>query len=190
MSDDPHRNGELALDQNGDLPDSYGETRLVAMALDPERLLVYWDLAHDPGGPLALRVRCQSDGTTEEIELKPDATRWYVPVRPNRSYVVEIGVGRGNAFRPLAASGGTGTPVRDPDEVVKEADLAAESPVVAVRPRPEPAAAGEWDPAAEPAEEAADRSGSPLWRPAAELTRLFRRAAASSSRRPAPDEEK
>jgi hypothetical protein len=116
-----------------ELPKSYGETRVVAMAVNPYLVHIYWDL--DPKEALlrkALRaaVGCLrfSDTTrgqspsSFDVNVDLAAGNWYVQLwSPERRYWVELGVNRpGGKFVPLARSNVVETPRAWPMAEVKE----------------------------------------------------------------------
>ncbi|MEM6424951.1 MAG: DUF4912 domain-containing protein [Cyanobacteria bacterium P01_C01_bin.73] len=91
-----------------DLPDGYGESRIVLLPRDPQWAYAYWDIpgAHKEelrrqgGARLALRfydvtdvdLNYQSPHSLQQYECDEMAREWYLPVPvSDRDYVVEIG---------------------------------------------------------------------------------------------------
>ena len=189
MAEKEPRNSDVFIDRGEPLPRAYGESRIVALMRDPTRVFVYWELAEDPGRPVALRVRCLSDGTSQELLVSEGAENWYIPVRPNRRYAVELGVRDADGrFEALARSAEVSVPVESLAQVVEEPDHAGESPLSQVLPHVTGSRAraqaekatigprqGEEDAGA--GLESAPPSTlerSPVWWPTAELADLFR----------------
>jgi hypothetical protein len=102
--------GELASVDEGlqDLPDGYGESRIVLMPRDPLWAYVYWDVANEHkeklrsqgGQQLALRVYdvtslsldSQRPHNMQEYPCNELARDWYLPIPvSDRDYLVEIG---------------------------------------------------------------------------------------------------
>lgn len=97
------------VDENlGDLPDGYGESRVVLLPRDPQWAYVYWDipnshkeeLRRQGGIRLALRfydvtnidVNSQRPHSMQQYECDELAREWYLPVPvSDRDYCVEIG---------------------------------------------------------------------------------------------------
>ena len=91
-----------------DLPDGYGESRIVLMPRDPQWAYAYWDLPNEHkeglrrqgGDKLAVRfydvtdinLDNQSPHSLQQYECDEMAREWYLPVPVrDRDYVVEIG---------------------------------------------------------------------------------------------------
>jgi hypothetical protein len=102
--------GTLASVDEGlaDLPDGYGESRIVLMPRDPQWAYTYWDISNEHkedlrrqgGQQLALRLYDVSDINLEyqrphSIQEYPSdelAREWYLPIPvSDRDYVVDIG---------------------------------------------------------------------------------------------------
>ncbi|MBI4456773.1 MAG: DUF4912 domain-containing protein [Acidobacteria bacterium] len=118
---------ELLIDQDAQLPDSYGSNRAALLVRDPNWLFVYWEVTQDridwarsqgARTPL-LRVYDVTDlGGSEswhsyfDVYRGEEARAWhiYVPVA-GRAYVIEVGYvnGRGQ-FLPLLRSNRVETP--------------------------------------------------------------------------------
>lgn len=92
----------------GDLPDGYGESRIVLLPRDPRWAYVYWDvpnehkqaLRYQGGSRLALRfydvtdidINYQSPHSLQQFECSELAREWYLPVPvSDRDYMAEIG---------------------------------------------------------------------------------------------------
>ncbi|MEO1127576.1 MAG: DUF4912 domain-containing protein [Cyanobacteria bacterium J06639_16] len=91
-----------------DLPDGYGESRIVLLPRDPQWAYVYWDvpsghkeeLRRQGGARLALRfydvtdvdLNSQSPHSLQQYECEEMAREWYLPIPvSDRDYVAEIG---------------------------------------------------------------------------------------------------
>ena len=91
-----------------DLPDGYGESRIVLMPRDPEWAYTYWDipnshkeeLRRQGGQQIALRLydvtdvnlQYQSPHNIQEYPCDELAREWYVPIPvSDRDYVIDIG---------------------------------------------------------------------------------------------------
>jgi len=92
----------------GDLPEGYGETRIVLMPRDPQWAYTYWDIPNDQkvtlrnqgGQQLALRLydatgidlAYQVPHSVQEYPCDEMAREWYLPLPvSDRDYVIEIG---------------------------------------------------------------------------------------------------
>jgi hypothetical protein len=118
------------------IPWGYGVTRVTAMAIDPERLYMYWEVT-DPdleqarkalpeGAEARLVLRIYDitglifDGTNAhgsfDVPIQRSDRQWFLNVnRPESSATIEIGLaGAGGAFAPLARSGRVDFPRREP----------------------------------------------------------------------------
>ncbi|MDQ2100278.1 MAG: DUF4912 domain-containing protein [Tychonema bourrellyi B0820] len=91
-----------------DLPNGYGESRVVLMPRDPEWAYTYWDISNDHkqelrrqgGQQLALRIydvtdvnlEIQSPHSIQEYPCDELAREWYVPIPvSDRDYAIDIG---------------------------------------------------------------------------------------------------
>ena len=91
-----------------DLPDGYGETRIVLMPRDPQWAYTYWDIPHEHkmilrnqgGQQLALRLYDATDidlasqipHSVQEYPCDEMVREWYLPIPvSDRDYVIEIG---------------------------------------------------------------------------------------------------
>jgi len=107
--DDP-TGGDLASVDEGltDLPEGYGESRIVLMPRDPQWSYAYWDIPNDHkeelrrqgGQQLALRlydvtdinIESQSPHSVQEYPCDELAREWYIPMPvSDRDYVADIG---------------------------------------------------------------------------------------------------
>jgi len=111
-----------------ELPEGYGESRIVLMPRDPQWAYVYWDISNEHkeelrrqgGSRLALRfydvtdvdLSYQNPHSLQQYECDEVAREWYMPVPvSDRDYVAEIGyVCNDGRWLVLARS----TPVRIP----------------------------------------------------------------------------
>ncbi|MGJ5673179.1 MAG: DUF4912 domain-containing protein [Nostochopsis sp.] len=92
----------------GELPDGYGESRIVLMPRDPQWAYTYWDISNDHkeelrrqgGQQLALRIydvtdinlEYQSPHSIQEYPCDELAREWYLPIPvSDRDYVIDIG---------------------------------------------------------------------------------------------------
>jgi uncharacterized protein len=98
-----------AVDEGlSELPDGYGESRIVLMPRDPQWAYTYWDISNDQkqelrhqgGLRLALRfydvtdidINAQKPHSLQQYECDEMAREWYLPVPvSDREYMVEIG---------------------------------------------------------------------------------------------------
>jgi hypothetical protein len=120
-----------------DIPWGYGRDRVTAMAVDPDRLFVYWELLEESiakalrglgtagqGAWLNLRVYDTTgrifDGTNahgiSDQGLDRAARQWFFTIgRPTSEVIVEIGMkSPGGAFEKIARSGRVEFPRREP----------------------------------------------------------------------------
>ncbi|MFZ9738039.1 MAG: DUF4912 domain-containing protein [Prochlorotrichaceae cyanobacterium] len=121
-----------------DLPDGYGESRIVMMPRDPQWAYVYWDLPNDAreamrrqgGEILTLRlydVTGLEEGSLPELSIQEHscdelAREWYLSLPiSDRDYQAEIGYrSQGGAWFPLAQSGRVHVPPIYPSEWVED----------------------------------------------------------------------
>jgi len=120
-----------------DLPESYGDNRIVLLPRDLAWLFTYWDLAGEykeaarsaGGSVLALRLYdvtgIDFDGTNAramvEHECAEWARSWYLPTpAPDRDYVVEIGYRGADQWFPLARSNKVSVPSGQPSTWIKD----------------------------------------------------------------------
>jgi hypothetical protein len=123
------------------VPEGYGETRIVLQVRDPFWMHAYWeisketalDLARELGESLSssrltLRVndmtKCVGADSRKQvaIDVHPFANNWYINVcEPDRSYCVDLGLTSGaDQFRFIARSNVVHTPRVGPSEVRDE----------------------------------------------------------------------
>jgi uncharacterized protein len=98
----------IADESLGELPEGYGESRIVLMPRDPQWAYAYWDIPNENkaalraqgGQQLVLRlydatdidIRSQVPHSVQEYPCDEMAREWYLPVPvSDRDYVVEIG---------------------------------------------------------------------------------------------------
>lgn len=102
------------LDNLGELPRSYGEERIFAVAQEPHWLFCYWDhtLTDGLGGRTVLRHYREGSDTPEgETDIPAETNSWYLPVKEaDARYRVEVGLRDGRGWRSLALSGAVLTP--------------------------------------------------------------------------------
>jgi hypothetical protein len=114
----------------GDLPETYHETKIVAMAVGPYRVHVYWDLTPEdlrkftpqPGQrPKAVLRFHEMTGDVFnasethiffDLSIDLQAKNWYISLwSPHKSYVIELGtMTPGGQFVPVTSSKPTQTP--------------------------------------------------------------------------------
>ncbi len=104
------------------LPQNYGKTRIVLMAVDPWWLHTYWEVTPEDrenvlkivgdGAREVLRVYNLSDGTHFDIDLIPGVKNWYINVnKPDGKFKVSIGFLDSNGnFYEIASSNEMITP--------------------------------------------------------------------------------
>ncbi len=199
----PHEWTQLldAREKAQTIPWGYGHDRVTAMAIDPERLFVYWEVtdeglagaraevgAADDAGTLVLRLHDVTgllfDGgnahhTTDVVIGRADR-RWFLDVgRPTSTVIVEIGLrGRDGRFAPIARSHRVDFPRREPAPAgpiewltVRELPVDQGGPRLDIAPAPAPASA--------PMD--GDRATSPASRSAADESDLGDRGGGRSS---------
>lgn len=110
LGQDDRTGGSLADVDEGlaELPDGYGESRIVLLPRDPQWAYTYWDIPNDHkedlrkqgGQQLALRIYdvtdididYQSPHSIQEYPCDELAREWYLPIPvSDRDYVVDIG---------------------------------------------------------------------------------------------------
>lgn len=87
------------------IPDTYGETRIVAMPRDPSWMFAYWEITAESfreveaelgeewtSASLALRVYRGGGEELFDIFLRPESRNWYINVEPGHAYQVAVGV--------------------------------------------------------------------------------------------------
>lgn len=102
------------IDQLGDLPRSYGQEHIFAVAQEPHWLFCYWDYNLTTGieEEVFLRLRRSAAKQPEaEVSIPAETNSWYLSVREaDADYHVEIGYYRGGRWKNLARSGNVLTP--------------------------------------------------------------------------------
>lgn len=145
---------ELSLG-DGDLPEAYGRTRLVLLAVDPRQVHAYWEVTAEklagareaiglPDSPPAI-LRFYDSEESHRVQGLPAASfdvpvdlrsrNWYVHLwSPGKSYYVELGLKGGSGqFVSLARSNEVRTPRAWPVMHVQEHFMRVD----AARPGPE-----------------------------------------------------
>jgi hypothetical protein len=126
----------------GELPETYGRTKVVAMVVSPYLIHVYWDLSpkdQAQSGPASLRFYDTAAGGSFDVNVDLAVRNWYVHLwSPDKRYSIELGLQRAGGFAPLARSNPIETPRAWPvTEVQQVSDLPARP--VAVSPAAPPA---------------------------------------------------
>lgn len=109
--------------EKGELPESYGRTKVVAMPVSPYLIHVYWDLQPDQRteGPASLRFHDTTSGGSFDVNVDLAAKNWYVHVwSPEKRYSVELVANREGSPVPLARSNPVETPRAWPVAEVRE----------------------------------------------------------------------
>jgi len=106
--------------EEGKLPDSYGQTRLVLLVVDPQLVHAYWSVTPDvlraakrrTGEPSQAILRFYEDGRNFDVGVDLEARNWYVSLwSPNKSCHADLGLmSEAGAFVPLARSNAIVTP--------------------------------------------------------------------------------
>ena len=123
------------------VPEGYGETRIVLQVRDPFWMHAYWEISQEtaldlaselgdrlPSSRLTLRVNdttmCNGADFAKRvaIDVHPFANNWYINVcEPDRSYCVDLGLTSGSdQFRFIARSNVVRTPRVGPSDVRDE----------------------------------------------------------------------
>lgn len=121
VQDVPAAGVEPEFEDLGSLPTTYEEDTLFLVARDPRWLFTYWDFdwskyppaEHRYGIPqFFLRITTASGALETEVEIKPEARNWYVPVStPGHTYVAELGYhDRAKGWQSLVKSEPSTTP--------------------------------------------------------------------------------
>jgi len=117
----------------GELPESYGRTKVVAMVVSPYMVHVYWDLSENDRAqtdPASLRFHDAAGGANFDVKVDLPAKNWYVHLwSPEKKYSVELGVEHAGNFAALARSNTVETPRAWPVATVSEQFTRAEPPV-------------------------------------------------------------
>jgi hypothetical protein len=114
---------EALESEPGDLPESYGETRIVALPIDPYRIYVYWevqdaetrrDVSEGCVQPTLRFCESAGAGTGEcfDVDIDLRTRNWYVHLwSPEKSYTVVLGLrSEDGSFVELARSNTVRTP--------------------------------------------------------------------------------
>jgi hypothetical protein len=127
----------LSLEE-GELPESYGETRVVLLAVDPNLVHAYWNVAPDKLREAKSRVgessqavlRFYEAGARFDVDIDLGPRNWYVPLwSAGKSYYVDLGLrGEGGSFVQLARSNVVHTPRAMPVVEVGERFLSVAAP--------------------------------------------------------------
>jgi hypothetical protein len=127
--------------EKGELPESYGRTKVVAMPVSPYLMHVYWDLRRDQpaGAPASLRFRETGSGASFDVKVDLAAKNWYVHLwSPEKQYTVELLVNPEGIPVPLARSNPVETPRAWPVAEVRERfTRVPPAPVEPAQPRAE-----------------------------------------------------
>lgn len=109
-----------------ELPDTYGKNRLITLVRDPEWIYTFWDVATETIAGVRKSMGAQEfsvakrvirvyegDGGANysDIELTDTASSWYIHVKPDAAYVLELGYrSRSGEFYKVAASNDVAMP--------------------------------------------------------------------------------
>jgi uncharacterized protein len=129
----------VAVDEGlGDLPNGYGDSRIVLLPRDPQWAYAYWDipiehkneLRYHGGQQLALRIydvtdinlEHQSPHSIQEYPIDEMAREWYLPIPvSDRSYTIDIGYRCGDGrWLVLARSASVGIPPVYPSDWIED----------------------------------------------------------------------
>ncbi len=132
-----------------ELPQGYGDDRIVAMVRDPYWMFAYWEITPETFGRARQELREKADGSKTvlrvyditsvlftgenanshfDIEVTGGANNWYINTgRPNRSYCVDIGLlSPEGSFYTLARSNAAHMPRAGMSEEVDECWMSLE----------------------------------------------------------------
>ncbi len=117
----------------GELPETYGRTKVVAMVVSPYLVHVYWDLSakdQKQSGPACLRFHDANAGGSFDVNVDLAARNWYVHLwSPEKRYSVELGLQHADSFQPLARSNPIETPRAWPvAEIARISDTPVQAP--------------------------------------------------------------
>ena len=100
--------------ESGELPETYGRTKVVAMVVSPYMIYVYWDLSPKDQarvGPALLRFHDAADGGSFDVKIDLHAGNWYVNLwSPEKRYSIELGRQAAGVFVSLGRSNLIETP--------------------------------------------------------------------------------
>jgi hypothetical protein len=130
------------------LPESYGDTRVVLMVVDPKTVFAYWDVAaadletarENAGASAPAVLRFHGNGELFDVEVDLAARNWYVPLwSAGKSYSVELGLkGEDGSLCSLAKSNPAETPPSMPTVALGERFLRVETPARQAEAAPPP----------------------------------------------------
>ena len=124
--------------RESELPDSYGHSRVVLLAVDPFHVHAYWEMtlpdrirARELLSPLweneaptwvlrfydvtSVDAECGNAGSTFDIAVSPSARNWYVELwASDKSYFAELGPRFGQQFVPVCRSNVVRIPRSEP----------------------------------------------------------------------------
>lgn len=115
------------INTSHELPESYGKNRLITLVRDPEWLYTFWDVAGETINEVKKAIGSKEFGESKkilrvynsdgggrqysDIELSDTACSWYIHVKPEAAYVLELGYRtKKGDFYKLAASNDIATP--------------------------------------------------------------------------------
>jgi len=134
----PPAPSEASKLEEGELPDSYGKTRVVLLVVDPNLVHSYWEVT-----PQQLRqaesqigessqpvLRFYGAGESFDVEVDLRSRNWYVPLwSSGKSYYVDLGLrGESGSFARLARSNSVHVPRALPVIEVEERFMRVEAP--------------------------------------------------------------
>jgi len=117
--------GDVYLDHGPELPRSYGEDHVVALLRDPEGVFVYWEADGPESRRLkesladkafwVLRVWHDARRGHYDVPINLDAGNWYLHLRADGLYEIELGaIDAGEVFHLVASASPVKTPSRLP----------------------------------------------------------------------------
>jgi hypothetical protein len=146
----------------GNLPQSYGETEVVLLSIDPYLVHAYWEVAPDKMNEVKQRLgsdysrtqpslrfyeasrslsAVRSPQSSFDVDIQLDARNWYVHLwSPDKTYHVDLGLRtEPGGFVPLATSNEVQTPPAWPAREVEEHYMRVEGEHPAIQIASEPA---------------------------------------------------
>jgi len=134
----PPAPSEASKLEEGELPDSYGKTRVVLLVVDPNMVHAYWEITpqqlQEAGGRIGDSsqpvLRFCGAGETFDVEVDLRPRNWYVPLwSSGKSYYVDLGLRGGDgSFVRLAQSNAVHIPRALPVIDVEERFMRVEEP--------------------------------------------------------------
>jgi len=117
-----------------ELPNGYGDDRIVLMVRDPYWLYAYWEIQDrtiaetlrekglsEHAYQKVLRVYAGDEGHFHDIDVEGLTNNWYINMgRPNTDFFADFGIMVGDCFLPLARSNRVQTPRSGMSEVVDD----------------------------------------------------------------------